>query len=305
MKKILVIGDIMVDRYVYLRGSRCAPESKLPVWDVVKVEERPGGAANVAANVRAMTPPDWNVTICGLGGVSIDGVKRACLVIPPIPDSMYKTRYIENDSMAHLLRVDNYKRFRHEDVTKLARTLQRSLDRDTYDAVIVSDYDKGTVVAEMMDLIKHIPLKVVDSKRLDLRIFSGFDILKVNNDEYAAQGSVSYYHNVESMFGCVVVTKGADGAELRVNAPDLCQKHSPWITPGAIAKYGTHVAKFGVQSVDNVIDITGAGDTHTAAMTVSLLSGADIYQAIHFANRKARNVVSKFGTSTPDLEEQS
>lgn len=289
MSKVLVVGDIMVDQYIFVETNRTAPEARIPVWDEKRKETRPGGAANVARNLRALG--DIEVSLAGL----TDFVSQEMIGYHDIDVSMctgnqtmYKRRYIGPDG-EHLFRHDNFLKFK-ADVPYFAERLKRDLS-DQYEIVVISDYDKGTVTDEVVDVIRsvHKGPVVVDSKRHDLRIFSGFTILKVNEHEYDVQLSSPYYSHVESLFDYVVVTKGARGAELRQRDP---------IKDNDI-RYVIHSEKFAISPV-KAKDVTGCGDTHTAAMAFSLMQNPDMRQAVKFANHCAREVVQKFGTSVPN-----
>lgn len=303
MKKILVVGDIMLDKYIYVTTERNAPESGNPIWDEERVEYRLGGAANVAVNIARLFPESK----VNISGISSDnpiikslflrhGIRD--LTMPDYSGGMIKTRYVKLPEYKQLFRADNFKKF--EDFQSRVfkhKFTSNDVESAEWDAVVFSDYDKGTITEEVVRACKDIPLRVVDSKRKDLRMYMGSTLLKLNEQEYSAQAA----QNVESLFECVVVTKGEKGAELRVHSHDFHRKPraSKWFPSwnrALVDVYTTHVVQFPVEKA-NVVDITGAGDTHCAAMTVALLQGKDISDAIKFANGAARDVVEKFGTS--------
>lgn len=300
--KILVVGDVMFDRYIYVDSTRKAPEADIPVWDEIKREVRLGGAANVAANIASLSRDDDNEIF--LAGIT-DSMDRKRFRSSGIDSticagsrSMYKERYVDQN-MKYVFRHDNIKKFEAEDVKTLKKSIQHFCQGHLFHAIIFSDYDKGTIDEEIVNLVSRCKtnetITVVDSKRLDLSLYSGFDVLKVNESEYAAQIRAPY-RNVESLFRNVVVTKGAKGAALVTSAPYVRDRKRDIVIREACDRYITTTEEFHTISV-NATDVTGCGDTHTAAMTYSLLKNRDVRSAIKFANECSRKVVQRFGTS--------
>lgn len=287
----------MLDRYVFVKTERQAPETPIPVWDELHEEYRLGGAANVANNLKSIGGDEVEVQLAGVFKQS--DVNRALIkkcgvdtVLCCHGQGMVKNRFIEEERI--IFRSDTLKRFDVEQVTYLEKQFEM-LMAPSYDAVIISDYDKGTVTPGLMTLIQGLGVSpiVVDSKRKDLNIFKGSQVLKVNSEEYGIQSSMERLcygsRCVESLFDYVVITKGSQGAELR-----QCEK-----TKSDERRSLVYSESFGIEPVQ-AKDVTGCGDTHTAALTFALLkNGGDIRSAIKFANACARSVVQKFGTSVP------
>lgn len=295
MKRVLVIGDVMIDRYKYVKSTRAAAEADISVWDEIKVENRLGGAANVANNLKALGGDDVEVTLAGVFGnlfrEGVDLIKNHGINtdICVGGTSMIKTRYVDNDSMKYILRSDNIKRFSDDDVRFFQMLFKSYMYERSFDAIVISDYDKGTLTDEIISCIKGHPLVVVDSKRRDLSMYKGFKIIKVNEVEYNAQVSNSSYI-FENLFEYCAVTLGSKGTQLRWADPRSTDTH-----------YKIYSENFNVDAI-SATDVTGCGDTHTAAMTHYLLKTTDkdlidIRSAIRFANDCARKVVQKFGTS--------
>jgi rfaE bifunctional protein kinase chain/domain len=300
--KILAIGDIMVDRYTYVRSSRRAAEAPIPVWDQVGWEARPGGAANLAVNLKSLCGPDDEVKLCGIMGMDMGAETEADnytmfqdffgldteMVVNG--STMVKHRYVDRDSGQYVFRHDNFQEFLQGDVVWFESAAFGLLREEKFDAVVISDYGKGTITPTIISYIRDIPLAVVDSKRNDLRIFEGMNVLKVNEPEYSAQVSSRLYPNFTKFFEYCVVTKGEKGADLlqceQVKSDDR--------------RYMIHTESFPVQP-QKATDVTGCGDTFTAAMTVELLRSRDVRRAVKFANFCAGKKVQKFGTATPDL----
>jgi len=292
--KILVVGDIMIDRYEYVSTNRNAPEAAIPVWDHISHENRLGGAANVAHNLKALGGDEVDVFLAGI--VEVEAKKMISKIgIDTILcagfDTMYKNRYVDKSTMKIVFRSDNIKEFRRQSLETFELSLRHFLEGHQFDAVIFSDYNKGTISKFVVDIVSPCTkTRIVDSKRLDLSMYKGSQLLKINEHEYAAQVARGPYTNVESLFEFVVVTHGSKGAELRQQE----------IVKSGTERYMVHSENFPVESV-KVNDVTGCGDTHTAAMTFSLLKNNDMRLAVRFANACSRNVVQKFGTSVNDV----
>lgn len=316
MIKVLVVGDVMVDRYLFVQNTRRAQEADVPVYDVVEKRDVLGGAGNVANNLRELLPAGSLVCMVGIANLKDS---RCLSMIPSIyPETvdcptMIKERICQlSPAGAKIIsRIDHLTRFPEVDFSILNQKLDYWLSMH-WDAVVFSDYDKGTIPsAEFVQRFSKIPLRIVDSKRKDLSIFRGLDVLKINEGEYSAQVSLqnSLYNSlpVSSMFNYCVVTRGKDPTILQqfdqARAERIAadpKNHYSFVTPGKI--YVTHEEQFPVETRHQV-DVTGCGDTHTAALCVSLLENRDIRSAIRFANRCAGLVVEKFGTSTVNRKE--
>lgn len=294
--KVLVVGDIMIDVYKRVCTSRNAPEApKCPVWDVEEVDQRLGGAGNVANNIVSLGGLDVDVFLAGiiknsdkrfvnLNGISVNFCAGT--------ETMTKTRWVDRDER-FIFREDNFKKFTASDHLHFLESLDKNLLSLQFDAIVYSDYNKGTIDERVISYLENrSKLVIVDSKRRDLRMYKGSKILKVNEDEHSAQIAGPYAgigDCVEALFEYVVVTKGRKGAELRQY--DQSKSNS--------RKHVIHSEHFPVIEAP-VKDVTGCGDTHTAAMTWALLNQTDVRTAVRFANECSRSVVQKFGTSLVD-----
>lgn len=294
--KVLVVGDIMLDMYTYLSTSRRAPEADIPVWDVIDSEIRLGGAANTANNLKRLGGDSIDVYLAGivglgLGGISLikdSGINTDCCMGG---STMIKHRMVSADRKEHLFRVDNIQKFPEKDVSFFNMMSRTVFPDETFHAIVISDYDKGTITEDIAAALCRHPLVVVDSKRYDLRPFTGAKVIKLNEAEYSMQVSNDLYPYFERYFEYCVVTKGQKGSELR-----MCEH-----AKSDDRRYVIHSEDFPVDPVYPV-DVTGCGDTHTAAMVFSMLRDGDVRAAVRYANNCARGVVQKFGTSVCDKE---
>jgi len=291
MKKLLVVGDIILDKYTHVVSNRKAQEADIPVYDPVNNGEIyiPGGAANVAFNAAALSIDEFTVELSGIteNNISLQ-IMNSNLVSWAefvFGDVIEKHRLVMNNKV--VARIDNKKKFADEKIKEFEDLFLTS-NLSQYSMIIVSDYDKGTVTDKILNYIKSSGVKtVVDSKRYDLTPYKGYYILNVNELEYGLQVSNRNYTTVESLFDFVLVTRGANGAELR--------QYEKFRSDNFM--YTVHTENFPVKSVP-VVDVTGCGDTFTAALTVGLLRDQeDIRSATKYANMCASLAVQRFSTA--------
>lgn len=300
--KVLVVGDIMLDQYTYVKTVRQAEEAKIPVWDELRQEYRLGGAANVAHNLKALGGAEVEVHLAGICGSLVVihrlrelGIKHDRMLGH---ETMVKRRFVDENNN-FVMRLDNFRKFDQPEV----EFFEMMMDywEQSFDCVIFSDYDKGTITPKVMEVFRKLaPMTIVDSKREDLRIFDGINILKVNEKEYSSQVSSKLYTNFTEFFQYVVVTRGSEGATLIMC--DHAKTVKADLAPGRIIgdSYVNHSEEFPVIQA-MVKDVTGCGDTHTAAMAFCALKTRDVRSAVKFANSAAAQVVQKFGTSVAYL----
>lgn len=161
MKKVAVIGEICLDRFIYCSASRLSPEAPVPVVKPVEIIENPGMAGNVVKNIEAL---DEEVNIFSLHQ----------------KDLITKTRYVDKKSNHMFLRVD-------EGENKHCKTLEKLPDLSAYDLVIVSDYNKGFLDSQILKLIaRSSKISILDTKKkLDQQLASLFTFIKLNENERA------------------------------------------------------------------------------------------------------------------------
>ena len=238
--KILLVGDNCTDVYQYGTVDRISPEAPIPVFVPSYAEEREGMAGNVYANLKALGC-DVNL-ICG--------------------HASKKTRLIDSRSKQQLLRID-------DDVQSTPIVFDTAIPK-VYDAIVVSDYNKGTVSYELIEELIETGMPVfVDTKKTDLDRFQGAWV-KINELEYS---------KIKSEPSGLVVTRGAKGATV---------VHHDIECPAVKVE---------------VADVTGAGDTFLAALTYEYLKTLDIRKAVIFANRASSITIQHVGVYAPTLEE--
>lgn len=300
----LVLGDVMLDRFVYGSVGRISPEAPIPVMAIERHADMPGGAGNVARNLGALGAHSTIVGVIGKDswGASLTAEFAnvpnvyARLISDPSRQTTVKTRYVAEGQQ--MLRADR------ENVAPLSADTQRRL-LEAYegalsdaDVVIISDYGKGvcsdSVVRTAITMARSAGKPViVDPKSKSFAKYSGATLIKPNQAElYAASGrDCATDEQVESAArqiieqgecDMLVVTRGKDG--MSIVARDLPAMHLR-------------------TAAREVFDVSGAGDTVAATLALALASGAGIGEACSLANLAAGIVVGKRGTAVVSTDE--
>lgn len=295
--RVLIVGDVMLDRYWFGEVSRISPEAPVPVVKVERMEERPGGAANVARNTAALGARTSLLSVVGSDEagrtlahlLDVDGID-ASLHEDPQLDTTVKLRVLGRQQQ--LLRIDFETWPTHEVLrAKLTEFEQRLADCDV---VILSDYGKGglTHIAEMIRLARAAAKPVlVDPKGDDYQRYAGATLLTPNRSELRE-----------------VVGRWANEAELAEKAEGL--RRSLGLQALLVTRSEEGMSLFQENAVVHaaalareVFDVSGAGDTVIGALAVMLASGLDLALAMQVANQAAGIVVGKLGTAVVTLDE--
>ncbi|MDB3898020.1 bifunctional D-glycero-beta-D-manno-heptose-7-phosphate kinase/D-glycero-beta-D-manno-heptose 1-phosphate adenylyltransferase HldE [Gammaproteobacteria bacterium] len=297
--KLLVIGDVMLDRYWHGTASRISPEAPVPVVQVGNQEDRPGGAGNVALNIAALGSAATLIGVVGEDDNAKDlesrlaaaGVYCEFLRSPDKP-TITKLRVISQHQQ--LIRLDFEHQFDEQDVAEL-QTRAESLIPSAQ-ALVLSDYAKGALndVSALIALARNqnIPI-IVDPKGTDFKKYRGATLLTPNLSEFeAVVGPCANEKELvrkglalmsELDLQAMLITRGEHGMTLL--RPDSEELHLP-----ARAR--------------EVFDVTGAGDTVISVLASALAAGDDLADATAIANLAAGLVVGKLGTaaiSGPEL----
>jgi rfaE bifunctional protein kinase chain/domain len=303
-KKILVIGDVMLDKYIWGSVTRISPEAPVQIVEVKKESFVPGGAANAANNIAAL---DAQVFIVGVVGNDqakehlVHSLRKNNIETEFITDAkrptIRKVRIMGQNQQ--LLRVDyENKEFIEEDIeAKVIERVTKLLK--VIDAVLISDYNKGLMTKKITEwLIKACnesekPV-VVDTKSLNKEFFRNSTLITPNHDEASRltgieekteDDVIKIGNKLMTELNCnVMITRGAKGMLL-------------FTKEGKITEIQTKARQ--------VFDVTGAGDTVSAVMTLGLASGINLRDAAKIANYAAGVVVGKVGTATVSAEELS
>ncbi|MBL8471227.1 MAG: D-glycero-beta-D-manno-heptose-7-phosphate kinase [Rhodocyclaceae bacterium] len=295
--RILVVGDVMLDRYWFGEVSRISPEAPVPVVHVARTEERPGGAANVARNVAALGA---RATLLSVVGSDEAGQSLARLMAGEgIAASLHedgdlnttiKLRVIGRQQQ--LLRIDFENTPNHEVLqAKLAEFEQRIGDTDV---LILSDYGKGGLahIAQMIQMARAAGVPVlVDPKGDDYQRYAGATLLTPNRSELRQ-----------------VVGRWTDETDLARRAEALRQQlglDGLLVTRSeeGMTLYRAGGAAHEPARAREVFDVSGAGDTVIATLAVMLGAGRELVEAMRIANLAAGIVVGKLGTAVASLAE--
>lgn len=295
--RLLVVGDVMLDRYWFGEVNRISPEAPVPVVKVERSEERLGGAANVARNAAAVGAKTALLSVVGdddagrsLSRMLAEGEIDAGLHVDRSIDTTVKLRVIGRQQQ--LLRIDFETTPSHEILqAKLAEFESRIAE---VDVVILSDYGKGglTHIAEMIRLARAAGKPVlVDPKGDDYAKYAGATVITPNRSEL--RDVVGRWSSEEELF-----TKAQKlRAELGLEAL-LVTRSEEGMT--LFSEGETHHQ---AAQAREVFDVSGAGDTVIATLAVMLAAGADWDEAIRTANIAASIVVGKLGTAVVTREE--
>jgi rfaE bifunctional protein kinase chain/domain len=294
---VLVVGDVMLDRYWFGEVSRISPEAPVPVVKVQRTEERPGGAANVARNAKALGARVTLLSVVGTdeAGRALEhllassGIDTSLLEDPEL-DTTVKLRVVGRQQQ--LLRVDFETWPNHEVLQSKLAEFEARLNGT--DVVILSDYGKGglTHITEMIRLARAAGKPVlVDPKGDDYVRYSGATLLTPNRAEL--RQVTGTWRDEDDL----AQRAGRLRRELRLDALLLTRSEEGMTL--FREEGSTHVPA----SAREVFDVSGAGDTVIATLAVMLASGVGVVDAMRIANHAAGIVVGKLGTAVVELDE--
>ena len=295
--RVLVVGDVMLDRYWFGEVSRISPEAPVPIVKVERTDERPGGAANVARNIVSLGAKAALLSVIGedesgtrLAKLLKEAGVSASLHRDPTIDTTVKLRVIARQQQ--LLRVDfETPPSREVLADKLAEFSTLLADCD---AVILSDYGKGGLahIGQMIALARQAGKKIlVDPKGDDYARYKGATMVTPNRAELRE-----------------IVGRWKSEAELESKAQELRRDlglEALLVTRSeeGMTLYREGSAYHEPARAREVYDVSGAGDTVIAALATMLAAGAGLDDAVHIANVAAGVVVGKLGTATVGPDE--
>ena len=303
-EKILVIGDVMIDKYTFGDVKRLNPESPMPLINVTKEEVRLGWSANVAANIASL---NWTCDLIWLVWndenanlltnlcrnynikffwVQIDNFK-----------TIIKHRFVENTYHQQLLRVDYEEKLENQNIKDFENILNK-IKNENYKIIVISDYNKGIIFKELIEKIKQIAkekdiLLLADAKPRNYELFKDFYLIKPNFKEFCEmiwkeipnedKEIEKYWLNfVKKMNTNLVVTRWSKGASLITK--DWNCIHIP-------------------TEAQKVFDVSGAGDTFIATIAWALKEWYSLENAIKLANKASWIVVGKVWTAIVEKED--
>lgn len=277
---ILVVGDMMLDKYVVGSVKRISPEAPVPVVEVNDEYMKLGGCGNVARNIKSFGAnvdclyaigADTNGSIvgnlldsAGIGDFSFFGLRN----------TIVKERIISDHRQVQMLRIDRESK---EVVDpNLPIDIFVRMAKKKYDCIVVSDYDKGMITSELMSFLKHEGVAIiVDPKPNHAYMYNDVYMITPNDKEWGEMQINSGYQPVVQY---TLVTHGKEGMTLMKTT----DRKETWEIKGEPVE---------------VFNVSGAGDTVVAAMAVHICSGIPIVAAARIANKCGAYVVTKPGTS--------
>ncbi|MBN1156895.1 D-glycero-beta-D-manno-heptose-7-phosphate kinase [Candidatus Woesearchaeota archaeon] len=302
-KRVIVIGDVMLDKSIWGSVKRISPEAPVPVVDVKKETYSAGGASNVAMNISAL---GGKATVVGLVGndsarnilikiLERQGISTRGMIVHSKRPTTQKVRVLGQNQQ--LLRVDYESKdyLAEKEEKKIIDFCEKGIKEA--DSIVVSDYAKGVVTENVMKNIVALCKKnrkplVIDPKPKHFPFYRGATIITPNTKEACEAARIEETEtekinevgeNLKRMTGSnILITRGERGMSL-------------FSLDGSIRHIPT-VAK-------EVFDVTGAGDTVVGAISLSIAASARLEDAAVIANHAAGITVGKIGTSTVSLEE--
>ncbi len=311
--RVLVIGDIMADHFIWGSVSRISPEAPVPVVEVKKESFMLGGCANVFNNIVAMGGKVELTGVIGsddtgrrlLDDLHNRGMDAKGVIVEAERPTTLKTRIVAHgQQMVRFDRED--RRMISEKSIRAIADFVESL-RDGLGAIVISDYSKGVVVQPLLDCLRKIIagrniVTCVDPKQRDFSFYEGFDILTPNHheagiaaDEEMSAPDAHIRAGLRIMkkngFRALLMTRGEEGMSLFEKTGSGMDK-----------KEEIRRTEFPAQARE-VFDVTGAGDTVIGILALALAAGASFREAACLANLAAGIAVGKIGTATVTTQE--
>lgn len=303
-KKVLIVGDVMLDEYIWGEVNRISPEAPVPIVEMVQRSYLPGGAANTAANITGLKGTAFLAGTIGKdlqsdvfrNSIQDYGINMEGVLADASRPTTSKTRIIANSQQVVRLDIEKTHPLSSEVEKQLLDWCEKQIV--SADSCILSDYNKGVVTPSFSQSFIRMARDakkpvVVDPKGIDYSKYRGASIIKPNLHE--AQEAI--HHRIRSEEdilevgrrllsiledSAILLTRGAQGMSLFLEKEKVI--HIP-----TVARH--------------VFDVTGAGDTVVSVMAMALACGADLEDSARLANHAAGIVVGKVGTAAVRLDE--
>ncbi|MBU4501104.1 MAG: D-glycero-beta-D-manno-heptose-7-phosphate kinase [Nanoarchaeota archaeon] len=299
-KKIMVIGDVMLDKYTHCKVRRISPEAPIQVGEVQKETYVPGGAGNSVNNIASLSAESYIFGVIGddyFGDLLKKHLKKRKIKIDGLIEEKDRPTTLKQRVVAYgqqLLRLDYETR---EDISKNTESeilKQITKKIEGIDGIIISDYAKGlitrNIIKKTIALAKphDIPV-VIDTRPQHKTYYKNATIITPNETEARAMAKLEKApiervgeKLLKELNSTILITRGEKGMALFKK--DGTIKHFPTLA-------------------QEVYDVSGAGDTATATLTLALASGSTLDEAVELANIASGIVVGKLGTSTTNIKE--
>ncbi len=302
--RILVVGDIILDKYIWGNVSRISPEAPVPVVEVGGETITLGGAANVVHNLAILGAKP---ILCGVIGADIYGgsvlahiddlkIDMSCIIADPSRPTTIKTRVVGNNTQIVRFDSESTKRIGDHERKAVLKAVENNID--SIDGIIISDYDKGVISSPLLYDIKEIVngssvFIVSDPHKDNFYFHKHMDIVTPNTSEAGYYGGFTIKNRKDLEFvgkkmlhdlrcGCVLITRSEKGMALFKSSGEIVY----------------------IPTIDQkVFDVSGAGDTVIGVIALGLACGMDIEEACRLSNAAAGVVVGKTGTATLTVRE--
>ncbi len=301
-EKILVIGDVMIDKYTFGEVKRLNPESPMPLINVTKEELRLGWSANVAANIASLNE-NCDLTWLVWNDENANLLEKLCnklkINFTWIKVNNFKTilkhRFVENTYHQQLLRIDYEEKIENQ---KFWEKILEKIKKENYKIIVVSDYNKWIVFENWIEELKNFAkekniLLLADSKPKNYELFKDFYLVKPNFKEF-----------------CEMIWKNLENKdeEIEKNWIDFTKKMNTNLVITRWAKWASLITKdwkyFHIPTeAQKVFDVSGAWDTFIATIAFALKENYDLKDAIKLANKASWIVVEKVWTAIVEKEE--
>ncbi|MGI9173309.1 MAG: D-glycero-beta-D-manno-heptose-7-phosphate kinase [Chthoniobacterales bacterium] len=310
-KRVLVLGDLMLDEFVWGKVGRISPEAPVPVVEVTRENSYPGGAANVARNLREFIGQTSVIGLLGndRGGhelrrlLSAEGIETAGLIEDPEFPTIVKTRIIARQQQVVRVDREQMKAPGADQITQVVETVRQRLPE--IDAIILEDYGKGflaTTLVEQVCEMAHAAGKIitVDPNPHHPLAWRNVTAVKPNRAEAFHAAGLPLSDPVEP---------AQDDAALARAGASLLEKWDTRYLLITLGEQGMMLFERGAgphhipTKARQVFDVSGAGDTAIALFTLALICGASAAEAAEIANHASAVVVGKLGTATVTPEE--
>lgn len=303
-QRILCVGDVMLDRFVYGSVSRISPEAPVPVLKQTRLSSMPGGAANVARNLASL---GLKPVIVGAIGDDEAGTELEALLGPATGNEPHlvrlkgrpttlKTRLVAGGQQ--LLRLDAEEAGAPDSASEDGATALIARLAPTVSAILVSDYAKGFLTAAVLEAVlkaaaaAKIPV-IADPKGQDFARYGAVDILKPNAGELSAAIGMPVSNNDEAAAALMAAVSGLPAKAMVVTR---AAQGMSYLTQGGKPEHVRGQAR-------EVFDVSGAGDTSLAALAAAIVAGASLEEAVNVAILASGIAVGKAGTATVSAAE--
>jgi D-beta-D-heptose 7-phosphate kinase/D-beta-D-heptose 1-phosphate adenosyltransferase len=303
---VLVVGDIMIDHFIWGSVTRISPEAPVPVVEVQSDNYMLGGCANVLNNIFSLGGMAYVTGAIGsddmgerlLGELRTRHIDTEGIIIEEGRPTTLKTRIVAHSQQVVRFDRESRRPIHSESVKKIVKYIEKVIDKPG--AIVISDYNKGVVSAHLLDGIREVKagkgiIVCVDPKQNDFSLYRGFDIITPNHHEAGRAAGVEIMDGRDIVkigralldkfdFQALLITHGEEGMTLFERKDKA-----------------THTA-FPAEARE-VFDVTGAGDTVIGVFALCVASGATFKEAAALANYAAGIAVGKVGTATISRDE--